>query len=165
MRIQVPRKKNRKSRPFRETAPTARHANGRFKKGEPGPRLTHGRFSQIVRQLQHPEQAAFLAARAERIEAIKNDLGGADTLSTITLDTVDTYNEQVGLLRYLGGRLAAEGPLSPKGRQRALLTAYLGVADRVLKLATTLGLSKKAKRVPSIEDFIRERQQEKGEPA
>ena len=142
--------------PFPETLTDAPRPNrGRFQKGQPGPRLTHGRYSSLTRKAELPEQTVLNAALAERRAAIFDDLGGEAGLSVMARDLVTAYLEQMCVKEFLAGRLLVEGPLSAKGRQRALLTAYLAVSDRVLKLATTLGLSRKTKPAQSIEDFLK----------
>jgi hypothetical protein len=122
-------------------------------------RLIHGRRSrkgQLTALV--PDARTWQALLAEKEAAIFADLGGRDTLSTIALDTVRSFIEKSCIRDHLATRLMQEGPLSPQGRQRALFTAYLAVSDRVLKLATTLGLQRKAKPAPSIEDFLKEKQ-------
>ena len=53
----------------------------------------------------------------------------------------------------LGEHLVAEGPLTAKGRTRAALSAYVSVADRLLRLAMALGLRRRPKHV-ALEDYI-----------
>lgn len=129
-------------------------ASGRFATGNRA-RFIHGQRSRAPLQLLFPDAKQWRVLMAEREAAIVTDLGGRDALSAIALDTVRSYIEKSAIRDYLGTRLMQEGPLSPKGRQRALLTAYLAVSDRVLKLATTLGLSRKTKPAQSIEDFLK----------
>ena len=52
------------------------------------------------------------------------------------------------------------GPITTKGRQRALYTAYLGALDRETKLAQVLGLERKAK--PGIAADILAQHEEPG---
>jgi hypothetical protein len=46
------------------------------------------------------------------------------------------------------------GPITGKGRMRALYTAYLGALDREMKLAQALGLERKPKPVESVGDIL-----------
>lgn len=56
----------------------------------------------------------------------------------------DTFVELEAVRTYLGRRLAAEGPLTGRGRTRSLLNAYLHVTDRLVTLARTLGIERQA---------------------
>jgi len=47
-------------------------------------------------------------------------------------------------------------PVTNKGKARALLAAYLQLVDRELRLAQALGLERRARRVQSAGDIIRE---------
>ena len=58
------------------------------------------------------------------------------------------------LADHLGDRLVTEGPLTNKGSQRAALGAYLGVVDRLHRLALALGLERRVKQVPSLSDVM-----------
>ena len=162
MKIRRQRKLQSKSRlkvrPIREVAPPARKPNaGRFKPGNTAS-LRHGRYSQQI-----VDTAAFKAALVA-MEAEKTaDLGGADALSSNQRDLLRLLIKTLSIEGHLWQRIEQEGPLSAKGQSRAVLSAWTAVSDRIVKLATTLGLERKAKRVPSIEDFIRERQ--KGDPS
>jgi hypothetical protein len=127
---------------------------GRFAPGNTA-RLVHGQRSRRGVLVLFPDARKFRAQVAEQEAAIVADLGGRAALSTIALDTVRSYIEKTCIREYLGARLMQEGPLSPKGRQRALLTAYLAVSDRVLKLATTLGLDRKTKPVDDLTDYLK----------
>ena len=55
---------------------------------------------------------------------------------------------------YLAENLIRQGPLTSKGRQRAALTAYLSVVDRTQRIATSLGLTRREKSVPTIADYL-----------
>ena len=68
---------------------------------------------------------------------------------------VDGYAE-ARLLRAAMFRRLVElgGPITSKGRARALYTAYLSALDRETKLATTLGLERRQKPVASPMDYL-----------
>jgi hypothetical protein len=65
---------------------------------------------------------------------------------------------------FLGSNIVKHGVLTTKGKTRAAVTTYLQVVDRLTRLALALGLERQAKQVPSIEDFLRQRQQHPQEP-
>src|SRR5690349_1199796 len=110
--------------------------------------LQHGGFSRQVEAGALPEQAEAVAAAAERRAAIVADLGGTDALSALALSQIDTFVRLEVVADFLWTRLQEAGPLTAKGRQRAALTAWLGVVDRLQRLANMLGLERKARRVP-----------------
>jgi hypothetical protein len=86
-------------------------------------------------------------------------------MSQVLEDTLDRYQRLWVLASTLEARIEQEGILTGKGRMRASVTLYLSIIDRLMKLAQQIGFDRRPKQVPSIEDFIRERQQEKGEEA
>ena len=65
--------------------------------------------------------------------------------TAVELDNVATW---------LSDNLQRHGALTGKGRQRAALTAYLGIVDRQVRLAQLLGLERKQKPVVSPLDYI-----------
>jgi hypothetical protein len=93
------------------------------------------------------------SALAERRNGILADLGGPDGLSIIRTDLVERYLETSLLAEWLGGNLLAEGALTAKGKARAAATLYLQVLDRVSRLASTLGLDRRAKRLNVAQEF------------
>ncbi len=50
------------------------------------------------------------------------------------------------------------GPVTTKGKTRALFTSYCAALDRETRLALALGLERKAKPVQSIEEAMRDEQ-------
>jgi len=128
--------------PSGECSTHGRDNRGRFAAGNLAA-FVHGARSRQVQQASLPAQVEALAILAERRQAIEADLGGADALSVLTRDMVTRYLELSIVADYLGGRLVTEGPLTTKGRQRAALTAFLGVVDRQTRLASTLGLDRR----------------------
>jgi hypothetical protein len=136
--------------PKPETPASGRRADGTFAPGNTE-RLQHGLYSRQVRNALLPEQAEVLAALAEKRSAIERDLGGSEAVGALSRDLVDRYIELSVIADYLGQRLATEGPLTTKGRQRAALTAYLGVVDRVHRLAVSLGLERRTKPVNPLD--------------
>jgi hypothetical protein len=127
--------------------------SGRFTTGN-REALKHGGFSEAVRRALLPEQAEALSALAEKRAELERDLGGADALSVVARDLATRYLELCVVADYLGGKLVTEGPLTAKGSQRAALTAYLGVVDRLQRLALALGLERRAQRLPSLHEVM-----------
>jgi hypothetical protein len=143
------------SGPSPEPPTAGRRANGTFAPGN-ATALRHGLYSRQMREALLPEQAEARAAIAEQRRAIEDDLGGNEALSALTRDLIGRYVELRLVADFLGHQLATVGPLTGKGRQRAALTAYLAVIDRLNRLALSLGLERKAKRVDTIADIVRE---------
>lgn len=130
------------------------HARGRFVAGCPGPRLVTGEHSQLVRSGAVTGDEQVLAATRQ---ALREELG---EVGIIKGSLADAFIELGAVRDYLGGRLGAEGPLTAKGRTRALLTAYLGVVDRQVRVAQLLGLERRARNVSETFDSALARQPE-----
>lgn len=124
----------------------ARWADGTLRPGNTAA-LVHGAHSNQVKAGTLTAQDDARQARIERERGILADLGGEDTLSTIARDQVGRYAELGIVADYLWANLATNGVLTGKGRQRAALTAYLQTIDRLVRMAQTLGLERKARRV------------------
>ena len=98
------------------------------------------------------------AAKRELAERVCSDLAvngdGAVTLEGL----IDGYAETRLLRHAMFVRLAEQGgPVTGKGKARALFSSYLQALDRETRLAQTLGLERKAKAV-SLADAINDRQ-------
>ncbi len=116
--------------------------------------LKHGARSARVKAALLPEQAEALAALAEKRIGIENDRGGVEGMAVIARDMVTRYIELDNVATWLSDNLQRHGALTGKGRQRAALTAYLGIVDRQVRLAQLLGLERKQKPVVSPLDYI-----------
>lgn len=128
------------------------HARGQFARGCPGPNLKHGRYSAFVRSGSATgQQDALAAARVE----LRGELGD---VGVVKGSLAHRFVELSAVGDYLGGRLEAEGPLTTKGRQRALLTAYLSVVDRQVRLAQVLGVNRIAPPAPSLTEVLAQAQ-------
>jgi hypothetical protein len=134
--------------PSSESSDTTRD-HGRFVRGRPGPALKTGAYSQLIRSGEYAGSRELLAASREELYA---ELGG--DLPAVKRSMADAFVELGAVRDYLGGRLAVEGPLTTKGYTRALLSAYLSVIDRQVKLAQLLGIERKAKPVPSLAEVL-----------
>lgn len=141
--------------PSPEPPPSGRTRRGTFAPGNSSA-LRHGLYSRQVREALLPEQAEARAALAEQRKAIEDDLGGADALSTLTRDLIGRYVELRATADFIGQQLAVVGPMTGKGRTRALLSAFLSVVDRLNRLALSLGLERRQKRIDTIADIVRE---------
>jgi len=97
--------------------------------------------------------------RVEQIAGISADLG--EDVSTLKAHAIEQAGHVLVLLRFLGENLAANGPLTGKGRQRAAMTAYLQVLDRYMRLVALLGLERRSKDVSrmSIADYLEHQKQ------
>jgi hypothetical protein len=133
---------------------TDRWADGTQRPGFPGPALTHGARSALVRAGELPGEEGAAVARTERQEGIVADLGGEDALSTVARDQAGRYAELSIVADHLWDNIGRNGVLTTKGRQRAALTAYLQVQDRLVRLAQMLGVERKAKRTLSPLDYV-----------
>ncbi len=124
---------------------------GRFLPGNVAA-LRHGRRSTVVRRRIEEESRAELA---ERRQVIVADLGGLDQLSTIAIDVLERYLVAAALLGWMEDRLIVEGVVTTKGKRRSIHRAYLAQLDRVVRLASMLGLERRAQAVPSVEEYVR----------
>ena len=122
--------------------------------------LIHGANSKRVMHAGLPEQAEVRAMLREKEAAIVADLGGAGNLSTIKREVVTRFLQTSVVADFLGSNIVKHGVLTTKGKTRAAVTTYLQVVDRLTRLALTLGLERQTKQVPTVEDFLRQRQQQ-----
>lgn len=104
---------------------------------------------------------AVAPAKREVIEKVRADLA-VDGDAAATLDgLIDAYAEATLLRRSLFIRLAqAGGVVTAKGRMRAAFGGYLSALDRERRLALDLGLERRAQKVPTLAEYIEERQRE-----
>lgn len=101
--------------------------------------------------------------KAELVTRVRADLAHDDAPETL-IGLTDAYAEVRLFRSAMFLRLVEQGgPITPKGRARALYTAYLNALDRETKLATTLGLERRAKPVQSLDAYIREHYGPRGE--
>lgn len=135
--------------PFRQSAASGAvcphcgqsHPGGRFVVGCPGPRLETAEHSRLVRSGAATGQEDALARARLDLRSECGDVG------IVKGELADAFVELAAVRNYLGGRLEAEGPLTAKGRTRALLSAYLSVVDRQVRLAGLLGIERKGQQV------------------
>lgn len=126
------------------------HPGGRFRVGCPGPRLQGGQHSRLLQDgALAPTEA--LVALAERQQEIERDQGGPDQLSRVHRDAIRDLLRLELVGDFLFDRLVRQGPLTGKGKTRAALSAYLGVADRLYRQRQLVGLSRRQKHVDPLE--------------
>jgi len=135
----------------RDTRPEGRGPDGRFRPGNVA-RLTHGLRSCRVQAGALLPPGAALPADRER--AIVADLGG--DVPTITAGLVRRYAHLELIAEWLEGNLIAEGVMTTKGRQRAAVSAYMAVVDRLTRLGLTLGLERKARPVTNAAEYFKQ---------
>lgn len=116
--------------------------------------LKHGAYSRQVQAGALGEQAEARAVLAGREAAILTDLGGAEQVSVLATDAVARYVALQMVEDWLLANITSHGPLTPKGRQRAALSALLQVGDRLTKLAAMLGLERRPKPAQSLADVL-----------
>jgi hypothetical protein len=127
----------------------ARHPEtGRFVAGTLVGANTLERSAQFWAAVEDVKQA--LVAR------VKADLGlNGDTAETM-LGLTDAYAEARLFREAMFIRLTGlGGPVTTKGKRRALYTSYLAAMDRELKLAERLGLERRAKPVVDPLDYVK----------
>jgi hypothetical protein len=117
---------------------------GRFLPGDTR-NLKHGLRSE--RLVDQPDIAAW---HREQVTEITTDLGGDAELTALARASVREIARLEVILAALGTELLQGGVLTGKGKTRAATTTYLQVLDRFTRLAATLGLERRQKRVDSF---------------
>lgn len=110
--------------------------------------LRHGLHSEQLLNL--PDVGAW---HREQVAAITNDLGGEAELSAMQRAAVREAARVEVILASLGDELLARGVLTGKGRARSSATLYLQTLDRWVRMATTIGLERRQKRVDVARAF------------
>jgi hypothetical protein len=93
-----------------------------------------------------------LPVKQDLVQRVLADRG--DDCSEIVAGLAEAYAESRLLRSSMFVRLIEQGgPVTGKGKKRALFDAYLGALDRETRLAGQLGLERRARRV-SVEDYV-----------
>jgi len=92
------------------------------------------------------QRSRIARALHERLAVIGDDLGGLPELSGIQRSLLDRFVHAEALAAQIEER-ARKGEPFDTGQ-------YLAVVDRVLRLGQTLGLHRKAKRVPTLAERL-----------
>lgn len=95
-------------------------------------------------------------AKRELVERVRADLAIDGSSVETLLGLIDGYVEARLFRTSMFLRLVdLGGPITTKGKARALYRAYLEALDRETKLAQVLGLERRAKTVPSLDEVLR----------
>lgn len=132
-------------KPNSEDAALGRRADGKFAAGNVLS-LKHGGR----RSLDRPEALIAIAGKREELVA---HLGDA---SVIQQDLVTDYARTDVLIESVAANIEVGGIFTAKGKTRAAVSLLLSLMDRRLRLATTLGIEPKQRRVETIETIMRE---------
>jgi hypothetical protein len=142
--------------PHGQPSANGRDTSGRFVPGNTVA-LVHGRRSHQVQQGLLDDGPA----PAELEAALVADLGGDAALSAMQKALLPRLTTQLVVARYLEAVLVGSGPLTAKGRQRAALSAYLPVTDRILRYLQALGLERRSRDVvTSPSEYLKRLEQE-----
>jgi hypothetical protein len=124
---------------------SGRNTDGTFSRGNLAA-LKHGGRSKQVACGDLAEQAAAKAALEEKARTILADLGDPEA-AVLKVEAVERYVYLKLVEDWLTANIVTRGPLTPKGRQRAALSALLQVSDRLTRLSAQLGLERRSKRL------------------
>ncbi len=91
--------------------------------------------------------------RLEIRDAVFSDLGGRDRVATTRAELVEDFARAVVLRDLAFDHVSAVGPLS-RGRRRAVVDLYLHASARAERLAVRIGLTRRERRVPSLDDYL-----------
>ncbi len=131
---------------------------GRLENGRAGPgntlNLKHGlRSKQLIQQ---PDIAAW---HKEQVELITLDRGGDAELTALQRASIREVARLEVILGALGEEILQHGVLTGRGKCRAATSVYLSVLDRFARLAATVGLERQARPVPSLSEYLVQREQ------
>jgi hypothetical protein len=148
--------------PSEQLPGSGRLPDGRFAPGNTEA-LTHGLRSVRVQAGQMAAQKDALDALPERISAIVESLGGADNLSPLAHGEVRRHGKLELIEAFCWQRIETAGPFTTKGTQRACVSLWLQIHDRLARSAQALGLDRRAKdiRRMSVQDWIEHEQQQR----
>jgi hypothetical protein len=143
------------SAPFQEETRRALGLETRFHTGNQGARQ-HG-----VRAFQMNGMATLPPDLRRALDAfhagLEADQAGAEELTTIGMGYVRRLTELEGCLLLLAADLETRGLLTARGRVRNSYTLLLQTIDRWDKLAQRLGMTRRAKRLPSLQEYLAQR--------
>ena len=127
---------------------TAQHHGGAIIPGQML-NLKHGMRSEQL--MKHPDVSGW---HAEQVKEITEDLGGDVELTGIERGMVRETARVEVIVASLGQELLTNGTLTEKGHARQATAVYLSVLDRYIKLASTLGLKRRARRVATLAEVL-----------
>jgi hypothetical protein len=128
-----------------------RDAAGRFRPDNRAA-LVHGGRSRQASTLQAP-------LREQIRTRVLSDLGAdANALTATMSGLVDRFAETSLLCdAYFTFLQDQGGPIGTRGRQRAAVAGYLAALDRQMKLASMIGLTRRATRVPTLAEYLEQK--------
>jgi hypothetical protein len=140
-----------------QSAGLAERADGRDAKGRFAPRNksgeTHGALTFTRRGGELPPE---FRLEHERFKSqVFADLGGE--LSEIELGFVELLCATKSILNLLAADMQRSGMMTPRGRLRATYAAWLKASSRYEKLASKLGLKRRAKPAQTLDSYLAER--------
>ena len=97
-----------------------------------------------------PERAEPLREREREILA---DLGGDSEVPAVVRELVTRFVQASAISDSLAMNVVTQGVLTGKGRTRASVTTFLQVLDRLQRLASTIGLERRAKPAEGIRQW------------
>jgi hypothetical protein len=89
--------------------------------------------------------------------AVISDRGGDEHLTAIEGAYIRRLGELEVVARLIGADLARRGLMTPKGRVRPTFNRWLEVLDRWDRYAQRLGIDRKARQVPRLQDYLDQR--------
>ena len=99
--------------------------------------------------------SAVREAKRELLERLRSDLAVDDDAATTLEGLVDGYAEARLLRSAMFLRLVElGGPVTTKGKARALFSTYLQALDRETRLALALGMDRRTRQVPTLEQVM-----------
>jgi len=129
-------------------------SNGHFIRGNSARRLhgvrgfeTTGRVPDVLRQTVE-----------EFRESVMTDRGGSSELSTLEAAYVRRLSEAETVARLLAHDLAARGLFTPRGRVRNTFQRWTEAVSLWDRLAQRVGVDRRARQVPSLQDYLRQAQ-------
>ena len=137
-----------------------RFADGTLRPGFPGPALKSGVFSAAVKRGDVPTDLR--QSIDEFRVGLISDRGGASELSTVEAGYIARLCDVEVCCRLLQNDLVTRGVFTVKGRVRSTYDRFLTTIGTWDKLAQRVGADRRAKQVPSLQDFLEQRLDESG---
>lgn len=138
--------------PSAESLAVGHDAAGRFTAGNQDARRSGVRAFETHGAAALPSELR--DAQAAFYSALEADQGGAGELTTIGAGYVRRLTELETICRLLGADLQARGLFTRRGRVRSTYGAFLQAIDRWDRLAQRLGLTRKARQVPTLTEYL-----------
>jgi hypothetical protein len=119
-----------------------------WRKGNPS-RPTHGL---APRRTAAPVPTLDVDRRNGLRDAVLADLGGESEVSAVMRALVEDFANAVDLRDAAMANVFAIGPTTPAGRRRAVLDIYMAASTRVERLASHIGVQRRAKPVDPLDE-------------